>query len=79
LYIWAKRNRQGIAGCDTGKLKAPPVETEVMEHRTNPILDPECVRTLLHARNRRVNGQSTLVESEIARLERRLSTINRSI
>jgi len=79
LYVWAKGNRQGIGGCDTGKLKAPLVETEVMEHGMRPILDPECVRTLLHARNRRVNSQSILVESEIARLERRLSTINRSI
>ena len=79
FYVCGKRKREGIRGCHTGKLRASLIEGAAMQHVMDRILTTGYVQTLLEAVNRRMNGESGRIDTEIARVARRLSDVNRAI
>ena len=79
FYVCGKRKRQGLAGCDTGKLKADLVEGEVMRHVMDQVLTTEAVDRLLTEVNQRLSKGTSTLDGRIEVLERSLSATDRAI
>ena len=79
FYVCGKRKRQGLAGCDTGKLKADLVEGDVMRHVMDRVLTTEYVDSLLTEVNQRLSKGTATLDGRIEALERRFSATDRAI
>jgi site-specific DNA recombinase len=79
FYVCGKRKREGLAGCNTGKLKADLIEGEVMRHVMDRVLTNDYVDKLLTELNQRLSKGTAALDGRIESLEGRIAATDRAI